>query len=319
MTNTAVKMTSPADEGVQADTPEQLESDNAGPTLEAPDDNVAADIWASVDESLDPDGDAPTETVEAEETPEPDEATQGEDEPPPAEPQPEAEEPAPAEEQPSEPEPEPAGQQVDVEQLWRDREQALVENFSLGEDEADNIISDPREHLPRLFARVEARAERVIWDNLNAVLPQTINQVMERTQREQQVQDRFFEAWPQVRDHVEKNPEARQNLQTMREMFEQMPQAKKMTDEQKIKQVGAAAVAAFGLPFETEQPPAAPQPKPKLGQPQAATGPARAAGRKPAGTRAASSDPGKQLGAFEALDQELETEPDDASRGATIF
>lgn len=294
------------------------------------------DMWAQMDEDYDEGsessaepGDAATESASEEEAGETEsQETAAEEEgakaPSPSESTEESEAPsAPSTEEPAQPagqtetSSEPEEEQVDVDQLWREREQALAEEYALSEEQADALVTNPQEHLPQTFARLQAAAERTIWENLNAVLPTTVSQVMEQNRQEQETQDAFWTTWPQLAEHVEQNPESQAVIQNMREMVEKSPDTKNLSREDKIRRVGAAAMAALQIPFESESGNGAE--KPKLGKKQpASSGQQPSGGRKPAGARSASG-PAKQLGAFESLDQEFDEDSDGANKGSTVF
>lgn len=291
---------------------------------EAQDDQAIADMWGAVDADLDGE-DAPTQEEEPEPEPEPEQESEAEpvqepEQPAPAEQQatePETEQPAPTQEQPpvqeqetrTEPEPEP----VDVEALWSQREQALVDEHRIDDDLADAIITDPKEHLPKLLAKAQARAERMIWDNVNQVMPEAVQRVLDQQHTETQQKDKFYEAWPQLKEHVKQNPEAEQTITRMRDMFLQQPDAKTMTEDQIIRHVGAAAAVALGVPLQQTQS--------QSGNGQQQPSKQRETPRSAGGARNASAGQGKKLGAFEALD--LELEPGDSEsgdgKGATLF
>lgn len=204
--------------------------------------------------------------------------------------------------------------EVDVDTQWNQREQALAQFHQIDEETANAILDNPQEHLPKLLARVQATAERTIWENLHQVLPDTVQHVLETQRGEQEVQDAFFGAWPQLKAHVDSNPGAAQVIQNLRNTFESQPGAEKLSQEDKIHQVGAAAMVALGIPFEQQQQqqrqnrPAGAQPVPQ--QTQSKT-------RQSAGKNA-SSPGGKQLGAFEEFDAELGGDGI-SSRGATVY
>lgn len=291
---------------------------------EGQDDQAIADMWGAVDADLDGEDaptqeEAPSEGEEAEQPPEPEpepaqetaETAPAEQQTQPAaEQQPSTEEQPPSQEQEkrTEPEPEP----VDVDALWNQREQALVEEHRIDDDLADAVIQDPKEHLPKLLAKAQARAERMIWDNVNQVLPDAVQQVLTQQQNETQQKDKFYETWPQLSDYVKQNPEAEKTITRMRDMFLQQPDAKTMTEEQIIRHVGAAAAVALGVPLQ-QQPSGNGQQQPQSKK--------RETPRTSAAARTASAGQGKKLGAFEALDMELDPrDPDsDDGKGATLF
>lgn len=297
---------------------------------EAPEDEALAEVWGAVDEGFD-DEDAPTrEEPESESGTEPETAAEEE-----AEPAQEAEEAAPAgeevetetpakaetetetetprqeQETKEEPEPEP----VDVDALWAQREQSLVDEHRIDDDTAELILTDPKEHLPKLLAKAQARAERMIWENVNQAMPEAIQRVLSEQQTETEQKDAFYEAWPQLQSYVQKNPDAEKTIQRMRDMFLQQPDANKMTSEEIIQHVGAAASVALGVPLQGQSS--------GNGQQQQQQQPAKQkeTPRSSPAARTASSGQGKKLGAFEALDASFDDGGEDTSveRGAALF
>lgn len=254
--------------------------------------------WGAVESGLDTDEEEPT----------------GEEEPAPSEeaPAPPVEEPA-AEEPTPDPAPAPTPAPVesapepDVDALWRDREQALVKDYAISEELSEAISLDPGKHLPQLLAGVQAKAERTIWDNLNQILPDTVKSVLTRDNDEQERRGRFFEAWPDLKAHLEANPEAEETIQRMRTLFTNQPGAAQMTEEQIIHQVGAAAVVALGVKTAS-----APTPTPTP------TPPAKPTARTAPGARGTSAQP-QRLGAFESFDASLDEDGAETSKGATTF
>lgn len=298
---------SPAPESTESEQPsvETTEALQAEPT-----EQETADLWATVDEGLDHDGDAPTETETSTETETETPPAQETTTETPAEQQTETQTQPETETQPetqtrTEPEPE---QPVDVDAIWNQREQALVEEHRIDDELADAILDSPKEHLPKLLAKAQARAERMIWENVNEALPEAIQRVLGQQTEQDQARNEFYEAWPQIKAHVDQNPEAERVIERMRDLFLQQPDAKSMTRQEFINQVGAAASAALKIPAQQQT-----QTQPKTGQPPAKT---RETPRTSPAARSASSDSGKRLGAFEQLDSELD---ESSGKGAVLF
>ncbi len=156
----------------------------------------------------------------------------------------------------------PQEQPVDVDALWRNRETTLVEHYKISEEQGDAIIRSPDVELPRQFARIQAGIERMIWENLQQILPSTVGSIIEQRQQAVAHQDAFYEAWPQLKARVEQDPGTRTVIDNMRNLFKQ--QNPELSEEDVIQQVGAAATIALRVPLEPPTPttPAAPSPPP---------------------------------------------------------
>lgn len=202
---------------------------------------------------------------------------------------------------------------VDVDTQWKNREDALAGLHQIDEATANAILDNPQEHLPKLLAKVQVTAERTIWENLHQVLPETVQNVLDTQRGEQKVQDTFFETWPKLKEYVDKNPGAAQTIQNLRTTFESQPGVDQLSLEDKVNQVGAAAMVALGIPFGEAKP--TPPNRPAGAKPVNEGQPPKT--RQSAGKNGASSG-AKQLGAFEEFDAELGGDGV-SSRGATLF
>lgn len=221
-------------------------------------------------------------SVEAQSEPEPEaqaepEGEQAQAAEPPAE-QPPAQEPEAQQQEQAEAEPpaEPEPEQPDWERLRQEALQQLREEYKLDEEAARRFEADPAATLPELAAQLHVRVYDAVFASIQQLIPQMVEAVLAQRERVQSFEQRFYERWPQLREH--------------RATVERFLQAYRMavpnaSEDELIRNVGAQAVIALQLPIEAkQQEPAAPQPPAPEPSPQAV-------GRERKGSRPAPTVP----------------------------
>jgi len=270
-------------QGAEAQAPGTDEAPAAAPAPEQP-----ADWAAFITDEGEPAEEPPTEpqeepeqapAAEAQSEPEPESEAEPEGEQaqqaaePPAE-QPPAQEPEAQQQQQAEAEPEP--EQPDWERLRQEALQQLREEYKLDEEAARRFEADPAATLPELAAQLHVRVYDAVFASIQQLIPQMVEAVLAQRERVQSFEQRFYERWPQLREH--------------RATVERFLQAYRMavpnaSEDELIRNVGAQAVIALQLPIEAkQQEPAAPQPPAPEPSPQAV-------GRERKGSRPAPTVP----------------------------
>lgn len=141
--------------------------------------------------------------------------------------------------QPQQPTQEQYEQQVQqAEAQWR---QELAQSYALSEDEATMLQESPAEALPQLAATMHMRVTREVFQSLQQNLPNWVNAITQSQTTNKSHEDKFFEAWPELKEHTPL-------ISQVGQMYRQMnPQA---TPEDFIKNVGAMVWAQSGLPLD---------------------------------------------------------------------
>ena len=196
----------------------------------------------------------PPKEPQAEEPEEPAAEAQSEPEPE-GEPAESAQEPEPPSEPPAQdtqPQPqaqEPAelaepAEQPDWEKLRQEALQQLREEYRLDEEAARRFEADPAATLPELAAQLHVRVYDAVFASIQQMIPQMVEAVLAQRERVQSFEQRFFERWPQLREH---KATVERFLQAYRMA---VPTA---SEDELIRNVGAQAVIALQLPIEAKQ------------------------------------------------------------------
>lgn len=123
----------------------------------------------------------------------------------------------------------------------------LSGQFQLSADDADKLITNPNEVLPKMAARVVATAYEAIMRTLGAQLPMMLETYQAGTRLKNEVETEFFSAWPALKEHGS----VVENIG--RAYRAGNPSA---TKDEAIRAIGAMAMVSLGLPLS----PTAPQP-----------------------------------------------------------
>ena len=122
-------------------------------------------------------------------------------EPPAEEPEPEPEpEPTPEVQPPETPTPEPPEQPSEekLEEMKQQMLQGLETQFQISEDEALQLVTQPREMFPKLQARMFMGMYEGLMSTLRQHLPAAIEQTIKQSSARAEKVDTFFAAWPKL-------------------------------------------------------------------------------------------------------------------------
>lgn len=182
--------------------------------------------------------------------------------------EPEAAKPTQGPEKPTEGEPEKTREQlIEDQQKWfAEAEQQLADTtFKLEDEVAEGFDTGVPEVISKLMARTFLQSTQAASMAIMQVLPQAIQQLRQNDERATREEDAFFSTWTKL---DRKNEAHRNTIQQIavshRTAHPQMPA------EEFIKQVGATAMVALGIPFDQ---PAEEEPAPKPNPPVAKGGP----------------------------------------------
>ena len=160
----------------------------------------------------------------------------------------------------------PADGAAALEEYRKNAEKKLESYFALDEGAANELATDPVVAVPKLMAKVMYETIQATMQSVNHFLPSMIEQHNVRQAAANEVENKFYAAWPQL-DRKVHGDYIRQAATIVRQM---RPNA---TLDDVIRDVGAQTMVAFKIP-------AAPPPKApwqKTAQPQAPTPPHRPA------------------------------------------
>lgn len=217
------------------------------------------------------------EIAEDEETPE----VPAAEEPEPEVPEPEVPETPEVAETPETPtveEPEaPAEEQPNHEEQMKKWTEELEAQYQVSSEQADMFVTEPEKVLPQFAAMVHQKAVQdtlqsvarmmpQLMQNALAQQPQLVTETVSQQQAAQDAENKFFEAFPELKDHGET---AMQAIKMVREV----PANKGLTTEELIVKGGNAAMAMLGLTKMAPAPEPAPQQQPFIpASPGAASG-----------------------------------------------
>lgn len=149
---------------------------------------------------------------------------------------------------PAQPPAPPADPEVRRAEAQRRREaftQSLEKAYEVPETERERINLNPSMELPKLAAKLHVSVLEAATEGLAAVIPQIVEQVIQRRETASSNERDFYAAWPQL---DRSNPKHHQTVQTLLGTIVSMnPQISKADA---IKQAGAAALVALGVPYE---------------------------------------------------------------------
>lgn len=184
----------------------------------------------------------PAAEAQSEPEPEGEPAEPAQEPEPPSEPPAQDTQPQPQAQEPAEPA-EPA-EQPDWEKLRQEALQQLREEYRLDEEAARRFEADPAATLPELAAQLHVRVYDAVFASIQQMIPQMVEAVLAQRERVQSFEQRFFERWPQLREH---KATVERFLQAYRMA---VPTA---SEDELIRNVGAQAVIALQLPIEAKQ------------------------------------------------------------------
>lgn len=115
--------------------------------------------------------------------------------PPPAAP------PASAEPAASTPVPTPPPVQSPVAEMVENQLQELAKMYTLSEEDAKALLTEPEVVLPKLAANLHKQVLSAVQQAIYSQIPQLIDTVTQARQREYEAQNAFYSRWPQLRQH----------------------------------------------------------------------------------------------------------------------
>lgn len=139
----------------------------------------------------------------------------------------------------------PAQPQIDPAEVWDDWEEELVDHYGLSEEEADEITSNPGEHIPRMLARMHREATQQGMALSQAIAQQVSQQTFHRNVENINLIDSFYKRWPDLREPLQGDPSKAQTVMQMYSVYRQ--QYPQMGPQQMIEHLGAQAHVAFGI------------------------------------------------------------------------
>lgn len=180
-----------------------------------------------------------------------------------------------------------AAEQAAATKAKEERFGTLVKQYTLPDDLAARLPTEPEQVLPYLAAKVHEHVMAQVEQMVAQSLPTQIQQTMEFTRRNEEAKSAFYKAWPTL------NPEEHHDkVMMVGALFRQLnPTA---TREEAIKRIGRVVHESLGINLPPEAAPVAP-PKP----PVPAAQPFRPAG---GGTTAA---PAPSRNEFEQMAEQL--------------
>lgn len=131
--------------------------------------------------------------------------------------------------------------------------QMLEKQYEVPEAQRDEVNTNPSVLLPKLAARLHLEVLEAATQGLAAVIPQIVAQVIERRNASEQNERDFYTVWPQLK---RENPQHHQTVQTLLGTIISMNPRISKADA--IKQAGASALVALGIPYDQPSAPAAP-------------------------------------------------------------
>lgn len=147
-------------------------------------------------------------------------------------------------------------QAFDPEAYRQQREQVInevAENYKLSDEEADKLLENPNEVLPNLAGRLFTDVYEAAIKSVQQQLPQMLTQHEQQKEAVRKSADEFYSRWPKLRGReADIEPIARAYRQAN-------PNA---TREQMMRDVGAQAHWALGIPVEDSTPEPSNQPPP---------------------------------------------------------
>lgn len=175
------------------------------------------------------------------------------------------------------------------------RANALVElekDFTISEEDAQTLVTEPEKVLPKLAAQIYMVAYENATKSVMAALPQMIRQTTSQQAAAESATKTFYEKWDKLDSSNKKHSETVARIATVYRQVNPMA-----TAEQFIAEVGAQSLLALGIPFAEiiDSPPVE---TPPAFQPAAPSG-AAAVPRAP-----------KTLGAYEVMAEEFLTDDD---------
>lgn len=132
---------------------------------------------------------------------------------------------------------------------------SLEKAYAFPEDKVAEVNLNPAAHLPKMAAQLHLQVLESATSGLAAILPQLIEQVIDRRDTVSKTENEFYAMWPQL-DKANASHES-----TARNLLSTIVSTKPgISKVDAMKQAGAATLLALGIPYEKAPapPPAAP-------------------------------------------------------------
>lgn len=146
----------------------------------------------------------------------------------------------------------PVQQQTPEEQqaarlAWQNAEvEKLIPTYQLTDEEANAVQTEPETVLPKMAAQLQVRITESVYQGINTILPQLMQQFTVQQTAEQQQKEAFFSVNPDLND-----PKYESAVLTVGQMFRQVNP--KASPEEAIREIGVLARTALKLPpLETD-------------------------------------------------------------------
>jgi hypothetical protein len=136
-----------------------------------------------------------------------------------------------------------------MQELLEKQLKELAGQYTLAEDDARGMLTEPEVVLPKLAAKMHQQMLVAVQQTLYQQLPQLIHAVTEQRLVESDAQNRFFSRWPQLRPH-------QQAVVSVGQMYRAANP--KATPEEAVEQIGRIVAMSLGIPDGTQAPPPAP-------------------------------------------------------------
>ncbi|RMH12693.1 MAG: hypothetical protein D6698_15050 [Gammaproteobacteria bacterium] len=179
----------------------------------------------------------------------------------------------------------------------REELEAKIQNeFQLSEEEAEKLLTEPNEVLPKFASRLYMQVFDSLVQAMQQQLPTQVVQVVQMEQARQESERRFYAEWPEL-DRPEFKPVVERIAHAY---FSQV--GNRVPFEEAIKEIGAQAWVALRLPVEALM-----KREAQKAAPQQQEVPQAPAGRMPPGTGTPTrqESPKKELNVFEELAEEI--------------
>lgn len=157
-----------------------------------------------------------------------------------------------------EPEPEPAPVEVDQEKEMADWKAKLTEKYTITEEDAEMVLTNPEKILPQLAANIHAQVMMEMTQSINQAIPQLVAQAIQAQPQmvnsaidahttHVKEQTAFFKSFPQLTEHKKT---IAQVANTIHENFPDL------TLDEQMQKTGQVAMAMLGLVMKPQEAPA---------------------------------------------------------------
>jgi hypothetical protein len=158
-----------------------------------------------------------------------------------------------------EPEPEPEPDPTDPEKALADWKTKLAEQYTVSEEDAEMVLTNPEKILPQMAANIHSQIMMEVTKTMSQAIPQLIAQTlqaqpgmvsgaMKAHENTETRQAKFFETFPKLSEHKKTVATAAQTVQT------NFPD---LSLEDQLQKTGQVAMAMLGLQMTPKEEPVA--------------------------------------------------------------